>query len=102
MTALSAEGFDVKYAPALSIADGEVRHRRPLLDDDPHGFVAEDVAGVEERSQRLVEVEIGSAQARRGHLDDDVGVLLDRGVGDVLDAHVAPALPGECLHGVLQ
>ena len=66
--------------------------------DDAHRLVAEDVALVHERAEHLVEVQVGAADAARGDADDRVGRLLDRRVGDRVDANVALAVPGDCLH----
>ena len=71
-------------SPTARLVDG-----RPDRLDDAHRFVAEDVARRHERGQHLVEVEVGTAQSGRRDLDDRVGRLLDRRVGDRLDPHVA-------------
>ncbi len=95
--------------PAAAAADVE-RHHHPVADlevadswadlaHDAHRLVADDVAGGHERGERLVEVQVGSAQAGGRDLDDRVGGVLDRGVGHLLDADLARALPGHCLHG---
>ena len=62
--------------------------------------MAEDVAGVHERAEHLVQVQVGSADVGRRDLDDRVGGFLDLRVGDGVDADVALAVPGDCLHGL--
>jgi hypothetical protein len=80
------------------VADLEFGDRGPDLGHHPHGLVAEDVAGVEERAEDLVQVQVGATQPARGDLDDHVGGILDRGIGNGVDADVTSALPGECTH----
>ena len=80
-----------------AVADERGDLRADLL-DDPHRLVAEHVAGVQERRQHGVEVQVGSAQPGRGDADDDVGGVLDRGVRNLVDADVADALPCQCFH----
>ncbi len=81
-----------------AVADLELRDGAADLLDDAHVLVAEHVVLLEERSEDLVEVEVGSADRGRRDADHRVGVLLDHGVGDLLDLDVVDALPGECLH----
>ena len=83
-----------------AIADREIVDPRADGLDDAHRLVAEHVTGVEKRPHHLVEVQVRAAQAGRGDADDRVGRLLDGRVGDVVDADVAPAMPGQCLHAV--
>jgi hypothetical protein len=66
--------------------------------DDPHRLVSEDVALVDEHPQHLVEVQVRAADRGRGDADDRVGRVLDRRIGDLVDADVAFAVEGECLH----
>ena len=84
-----------------AVADGDVRHLGADRLDDAHRLVAEDVALADERPEHLVEVQVGAAEPGRGDADDRVGRLLDRRVGDGVDAHVALAVPGEGLHSSL-
>ncbi len=81
-----------------AVAYAEVGDGRADLLDDAHRLVADDVAGLHERGEGLVEVQVGAAQAGGGDLDDRVGRLLDPRVGYVGDLHVVDALPGDCLH----
>ena len=83
-----------------AVADRHLGHIATDLLHDPHRLVSQHVSGVEVRRQHGVEVQIGAAQPRRGDAHDDVCRFLDRGVGDVGDAHVADALPRESFHGV--
>ena len=69
------------------------------LFDDAHRLVADDVAFLHHRDEAVEEVEVGAADGRRGHLDDDVGRLLDLRVGMGVDANVALAVPGKSFHG---
>ncbi len=48
--------------------------------------------------RHLVEVEVGAADRGRGDSHDRVGRLLDRRVGDGVDAHVVGSMPGDRLH----
>jgi hypothetical protein len=81
-----------------AVARGDVRDLRPDGLDDTHRLVAEDVAGVDERAQHLVEVQVRAAQAGGRDADDRVGGLFDRRIGNRVDAHVVGPVPGECLH----
>ena len=69
--------------------------------DDAHRLVTEHVAGLEERPEHLVEVQVGAAQPGGGDPNDGVRGLLDARVGDLLDPDVLVALPGKCLHWLL-
>ena len=55
-----------------AVADLQVRHRRPDLDDLAHELVAEDVALLHRRDEAVVEVQIGAADRGRGDLHDRV------------------------------
>ena len=85
-----------------AIADRQVVHPGAHGLDDAHRLVAEHVAGLEERAEDLVEVQVGAAQPGRGHADDRVGRLLDGRIGDGVDAHVALSMPGQGLHLMLR
>src|SRR3954467_3237180 len=50
----------------------------PAARGDPPRLVAHHVADRHERGHHLDQVEVRAADARRGHLDDDVGGVLDR------------------------
>jgi len=76
-----------------------VRDLRADLLDDAHRLVAEDVAGVDERPEHLVEVQVRAAETARGHPDDRVRRVLDPRIRHVVDTHVAGATVGECSHG---
>jgi hypothetical protein len=78
-----------------AVARSDVRDLRADLLDDAHRLVPENVARVYERAKHLVQVQVRSADAARGDLDDRVGRLLDLRVGDLLDAHVVVALPSQ-------
>jgi hypothetical protein len=77
----------------------ELGHAGVGLLDDAHRLVAQDLTLIEERPQHLVEVEVGAADPAGGDADDRVGRLLDRRVGDRVDANVPLAVPGQRLHG---
>jgi uncharacterized protein (TIGR03086 family) len=81
-----------------AVTDLQLRDGAADLLDDPHRLVADDVTGLHERRQRLVEMQVRAAQPGRGDLDDRVGRLLDPGVGHLGHLHVVRALPGDCLH----
>jgi hypothetical protein len=66
--------------------------------DHSHRLVPEDVSGVQEWPEHLVEVQVRAADRGRGHPYDCVGRLADRWIGHLLDADIAPALPGHRLH----
>jgi hypothetical protein len=98
----------VRAHPAGPAGDVE-RHHDPVarldlgdagadLLDDAHRLVAEDVAGVEERPQHLVQVQVRAAQPGAGDPHDRVGGLLDRRVGHRLDADLALSLPRHRTH----
>ena len=66
--------------------------------DDAHGFVPEDVTLVEEGAERLVEVEVGAADGRRGDAHDGVGGLFDGGIRYGVHAHIPLAVPCNSSH----
>ncbi len=84
-----------------AVAGGQVLDRGADLDDLAHRLVTEDVASVDERAEQLVEMQIGSADRRGGDADDRVGRFEDARVGNLLDADIALAVPGQCLHELL-
>jgi hypothetical protein len=84
-----------------AVPDGELGDLGADLLDDPHRLVAEHGAGLDERAEHLVQVQVGAAQAGRRDADDRVRRLLDHRIRDVLVVHVSLAVPGQCLHGSL-
>ena len=70
----------------------------PNLLDDPNRFVAENVTRLHEGGQRLVEMEIGTADVRACDPDDRVGRFFDDRVRYRIDAHASFRLPSDCLH----
>ena len=82
------------------VADLQVAGLGAALHDHAHGLVAEHVTRGQEGSEHLVEVQVRAADRGRRDLDDHVVGLLDGGVGDGLDAHVAASLPGQCSHAM--
>ena len=85
-----------------AVTDREVADLGPDFLHNPHRFVAHDVTGVHERGQRLIQVQVRTADVRAGDLDDRVGGLFDRGIGNVFHPDVPLALPRHSLHGALQ
>ena len=71
---------------------------RPDLLHDPHRLVTEDVTRVEERTEYLIEVQIGATDTGRRHPDDRIGRLLDLRIRDLVNAHVTRSVPSNCLH----
>src|SRR5690606_22381899 len=81
------------------VARGEAAHLGTDLFHDAHRLVSHDVAGRHERRQRLVEMQVRTADRGRRHPDDGVGRLGDARIRHVVHTDVAFALPGHCLHG---
>lgn len=74
--------------------------RADLLDHAP-GLVPEDVAGVEEGGEHLVQVQVRTTQAGRGDdLHDRIGPILQDGSGERVDADVTLPVPGQDLHDI--
>jgi hypothetical protein len=67
--------------------------------DDAHRLVPEDVAWLDIWAEDLVQVQVGSADARGRHTDDRVGRMLDLRVRHIVDSDVVGAVPGQGLHG---
>ena len=80
-----------------AIADLETRVVLADLDDFAHELVAEHVALLHRRDVAVVDVQIGSADRRRRHLDDGVARIEDDGVGNGLDAGSSLCLPSRRL-----
>ncbi len=80
------------------VTDLQVSRLRADFFDDPHRFVAEDISFCHEGAESFVQVEIGPANVRRGHLDDGVRRLFDLRIGDGIDADLSFALPRDCAH----
>ena len=81
-----------------TIAGFEVRHARTDFLDDPHRLVAEHVAVIDEHAQQLVEVEIRTADRRRGDPHDGIGRFPDRRVRNRVDPNVFHTVPRQSLH----
>jgi hypothetical protein len=81
-----------------AIARLDMRHVRADLLDDPHWLVTEDIALLHVHRQHPVEVQIRTADSRRGDPHDRVGRLLDHRIGHLVNAHVFRAVPHNCLH----
>jgi hypothetical protein len=81
-----------------SVANGEIGYLRADLADDSHRLVAEDVSGVHEGTEHLIEMQVGSTDVGRRHLDDGVRRLFDLRIRHGVHPHVPFAVPGHCLH----
>src|SRR5690606_25384147 len=68
--------------------------------DHPHRLVTQDVTGIEERAEYLVQVQVRTANARGRHPDHRIGRFHDLRIGDFVHPHVTLSLPGHGLHGV--
>jgi hypothetical protein len=81
-----------------TIAHAEVAHPGPSRFNDPHEFMAKDVAVLHARHLAAIQMQVRSADRRRGYAQDDV-VGLDQGrVGHVFDADIECAVVGKRLH----
>jgi hypothetical protein len=80
------------------VALGQVADPTAELDDLAHELVAQDVAGAHRRDQAVPEMQVGAADGRGRHADDGISRIEDLGVRDVLDAHVARAVPANRAH----
>jgi hypothetical protein len=65
---------------------------------DAHWFVAQNVALVDERPEQLVEMEVGPTDSRRGDPHYRVCGFSYGRIRHRVDADVAFAVPGNCLH----
>jgi hypothetical protein len=83
-----------------AVADLQVGYGRPDLFDNAHRLVAEDVATVEERTENLVEVQVGAADRSRGNPHNCVRRLEDDRIGYGLHRNGSFALIGECTHSL--
>lgn len=70
------------------VSGGEVGHLDADLFDDAHGLEAEDIVFVHERTQYLVEMQVGTVDGRGRYPDDGVRWLLDDRIRDTVDADV--------------
>jgi len=61
-------------------------HRTTDLFDDPHEFMAEDITMFDGRDIAVDEMEVGTADRRRGHAHDCIGRRENFRIGDVVDA----------------
>jgi hypothetical protein len=88
-----ADGVEQRQAPRANLVD-------PGADrlDHAHRLAADDVALLHPRDQAPVEVEVRPAHRGRGHPDDRVGRLLDRGIRHPVDPNVRTAMPHDCSH----
>jgi hypothetical protein len=80
------------------VPDGDLVDGVTDLHDLAEVLVSEDAALLEVGAP-LVHVQVRAADVRRRDADQDVGGLLDPGVGDVVDADLARPVVDECFHG---
>ena len=52
------------------------------------------------RYDAVVDMKVGTANRAGGHLDDGIMRMLDLGIRNIVAAHIAFAVPSQCLHGV--
>jgi hypothetical protein len=83
-----------------AVADLEVLHRGPDLDDLAHELVAQDVALLHRRHEAVVEVEIRAADRGRGDADDGVAGVQDLGIRDLLDPDISLTHPAVGIHRI--
>ena len=83
-----------------SVADGEIGYLRTDLADDSHRLVAQNVAGIHECAEHLIQVQIGPADVGGRYLDDGVGRVFDFRVRNRLYSDISLAVPGDCPHSV--
>ncbi len=92
---------------ALAAGNGEGHHdalallERALganLDHFAHEFMAQDIARFHAGDDAVIKVQVGTADRRGGHLEDDIARIDDFGVGMAIDAYVMGAVPGQCAH----
>jgi len=76
-----------------AVADPQIGDLGPERHDLTHILMAEDVAGFHRRLVAVEQVEIGAADRAGGDLDDRIARVLDLGIGDGVDAHVALTVP---------
>jgi hypothetical protein len=81
-----------------SVADREIRHVLPKLDDLTHELVAKDVALFHRRNESIVKMEIRSANRSRSDPNNRVSRIDDFGFRHRFDAHIVLAVPTESSH----
>ena len=81
-----------------TIADLEVLHRLAGLDHLAHELVAEDIAFLHRRDEAVVQVQIGSADGRRGDANDRIAGVQDLRVGHLPDLEVLLPHPAVRFH----
>src|SRR5690606_16815630 len=50
------------------------------------------------RHEPSIEMKVRSTDCRAGDFDDDVGRILNLGIGMRIDAYIVLAVPGDCFH----
>lgn len=86
-------------ADSTHVALLQLLDARANLVDHAHKLVAEDVALLERDNLAVVQVEVGPADGRAGHLEHDIVGLGDGRNADVHDLDLVRPLPSERLHG---
>ncbi|MNI54636.1 hypothetical protein D3C73_1095380 [compost metagenome] len=74
-------------------------HARTCFLDDTHELVAEDIAVFRLRDLASIQMQIGTADRRSSDPQNDVVVVLDDGIGNVVDLDAVGAVVSECSHG---
>ncbi len=106
-----AAGIEAALAEEAFAASDRERHDHAVadlerlvvgadLDHLAHRLMAEHVAPLHARHHAIIEMQVRTADGAGGHLDDGIAAMLDLGVGHMLAAHVALAMPGQRFHGL--
>lgn len=77
------------------VADPEIGDLRAELDDLAHVLMAEDVAALHRRLIAVEKMQIRATDGAGGDPDHGIAGVLDRRIGDGVDANVALPVPAE-------
>src|SRR4051812_47256054 len=94
-SAVSARDGEGDHDP---VAHVEVLHFTSNLNHLAHEFVTQYVAFLQRRYQSVVQMQIRATDRSRSDFYDRVTLVEDLGIRDLLDAHIALAVPTICSH----
>src|SRR5436305_12290731 len=78
-----------------TVADFQLLHLAPDLDDDTHRLVADDIAAMHARDDAVIHMQVRAADRSGGDPDNRIARALDRPVGHRVATHVALSAPTE-------
>ncbi len=81
-----------------AIAFLQVLHLSTALDNLAHKFMSKNITVLHLRDLSAIEMQIGAANRRGRHAQDDIVGLFNDGIGDIIDSNMVRTVVSECFH----